>query len=84
MARYYALNCSLCEKATLQKLVGYVEDKDLQELACEACGTFNYKEPAKVSKKKRTWPYHNDSADVTFESESHEQKYVKANNLEVL
>lgn len=30
---------------------------------------------------KRTWPYHNASAGVTFESESHEQAYTKAKGL---
>jgi hypothetical protein len=48
---------------------------------CERCG---YEHQASIPKRrchKRTWPYYNDSAGVTFESESHEQKHCAAHGL---
>lgn len=81
MARYFVAQCLTCEGKTSQKLVGYAKN-GLQELVCEACGTQNHKTPAQVPKKKTTYPYYNGSAGMTFESESHEMKYAKANNLE--
>lgn len=53
-----------------------------EEWSCDRCG---HKHQVSIPRRrchKRTWPYHNESAGVTFESESHEQKYCKANNLE--
>jgi hypothetical protein len=52
-----------------------------EEWRCDRCG---YRHQSSISRRrchKRTWPYHNESAGVTFESESHEQKYCAANNL---
>lgn len=51
------------------------------EWRCDRCGYRHQTAIPKVRCHKRTWPYHNDSAGVTFESESHEQKYCKANGL---
>lgn len=48
---------------------------------CSSCGHEDFVVIPKISKKKRTWPYYNESAGVTFESESHETKYAKDNNL---
>lgn len=48
---------------------------------CQQCGYESLEYIPKPRRRKRTWPYYNESTGVTFESESHEQKYVKANNL---
>lgn len=50
-------------------------------LKCDLCGSQHHMVVPKISKKKRVWPYYNESAGVTFESESHETKYAKDNNL---
>lgn len=52
-----------------------------QSWACDLCGHEVRQPQPRVRCHKRTWPYHNDSAGVTFESESHEQAYCKANKL---
>jgi ribosomal protein L37E len=51
------------------------------QLKCKTCGHESWEVIPKRRCHKRVWPYHNESVGVTFESESHEQKYVKANNL---
>ena len=48
---------------------------------CSDCATSHQEPIPKRRCRKRTWPYYNESVGVTFESESHEQKYTKANNL---
>lgn len=48
---------------------------------CDTCGHEHQTAVPKVRCHKRVWPYHNDSVGVTFESESHEQKYCKANKM---
>lgn len=48
------------------------------------CARCKYEHHDAIPKRrchKRTWPYHNASAGVTFESESHEQAYTKAKGL---
>lgn len=54
------------------------------KLRCSSCGFEDWYVVPKISKKKRTWPYYNESCGVEFESESHETKYVKENKLEAL
>lgn len=57
-----------------------------QTLQCDKCGSTSWRDapPRTKSIQRRSWPYYNESAGVTFESDSHEQKYVKTNNLEAL
>lgn len=81
MARYYVHPCDLCHEPTTQRLLGR-DTENMQILECDKCGSKHMKVPAVVPKKKTTWPYYNGSVGVTFESESHEMKYAKANNLE--
>lgn len=86
MARYITGKCpgENCPREGMSwshKQVG-VDENDNRVLECEICGCkFATKPAAKVSKKKTTWPYYHEGCGVTFESESHEQKYAKANNL---
>lgn len=80
MARYYAHDCAICKGLQTHRLVGH-NDQDQQVLECEGCGCLAHKQKAVVPKKKTTWPYYHEGCGVTFESESHEQKYAKANNL---
>ena len=48
---------------------------------CGKCGE-RHQEPMPTARcHKRTWPYHNASVGMTFESESHEQKYCAENKL---
>lgn len=54
---------------------------DEQIWKCSWCGYEHLENIPRRRCHKRTWPYHNDSAGVTFESESHEQKYCAANKL---
>lgn len=48
---------------------------------CSHCGYQHLQSISKPRCHKRTWPYYNASTGVTFESESHEQAYVKKHNL---
>lgn len=51
-------------------------------LACDDCREQMTIGPAApVPKKKTTWPYYHEGCGVTFESESHEQKYTKAHGM---
>lgn len=52
-----------------------------QVWACDRCGTERQTPIPKPRCHKRTWPYYNESAGVTFESESHEQKHCKEHGL---
>lgn len=85
MGRYLSGRCpnSKCEnfaQTWSHPLVG-VDDEGGRVLRCE-CGSHIHIDPApKVSKKKTTWPYYHGGCGVTFESESHEQKYTKAHGM---
>lgn len=82
MARYvqHPCKCSPDQNMVLHQVLGQGHD-GLNMLQCDKCGQVNRRPVARVSKKKTTWPYYNESCGVTFESESHEQKFAKANNL---
>ena len=84
--RYLMAECQnpACERAGQKwSCVQLSTERDgSRVVACDECGSHITLPPAApVPKKKRTWPYHNVSAGVTFESESHEQKYTKAHGL---
>lgn len=53
-------------------------------LKCTACGKEKLETIPKARVRKRSWPYYNESAGVTFTSDSHEKSYVKANNLDAV
>lgn len=55
---------------------------DQFQYRCLSCGHESLRDIPRVSKRKTTWPYYNESCGVTFESESHEQKYAAVNKLE--
>lgn len=67
------------------KLLGTGEG-GLQIVQCDKCGATSQREAPALTKgvKKRTYPYYNVSTGQTFESESHEKTYVKANNLDAI
>ena len=50
-------------------------------LKCKVCGYESLEPLPRHSIKRHGWPYYNASVGVTFESESHEKKFTKANNL---
>lgn len=72
-------------RPAVYQLVGSAKNPNGEALehvyACTHCGATRQEPIPKRRCHKRTWPYHNESAGVTFESESHEQKYCKEHNL---
>lgn len=82
MARFVQQNCSACKCMTSHVVLGTGEESGKLLVQCEACAKLADRPIAKVSKKKTTYPYYNGSAGMTFESESHEMKFAKANKLE--
>lgn len=81
MARYYVHPCVGCGELKTMRLMGRGEE-DKNILQCESCQMLHEREVAVVPKKKTTYPYYNASCGMDFESQSHEMKYAKANNLE--
>lgn len=73
--------CSCSTGLTCHILLGRGLD-DMNVIQCESCSSTKQRPAATVPKKKTTYPYYNDSCGMRFESESHEQKFAKANNLE--
>lgn len=49
---------------------------------CSHCGYESLEAVPRTRVHRRTWPYYNSSVGETFVSESHEQDYVKKNNLQ--
>lgn len=76
-------------RPTLHQIVGiqpgeetrFGKMADQYRVRCQECQSEALESIPKRRCHKRTWPYYNESAGVTFESDSHEQKYVKDNNL---
>lgn len=82
MARYVQAPCAPCkETMTLHRVLGLGESGD-QVLSCDKCTNTSTKvAPQRISRKKTTWPYYHEGCGMTFESESHEQKFAAANKL---
>lgn len=49
------------------------------QLKCKTCGNIHHEVIPKVSKKKQSWPRYHEGLGQSFESESHEKKWTKAN-----
>ena len=85
MARYVQYPCqsSKCGgELKTQMVIGYGQETEMQIIQCDICGGVSHKNVAKVPKRKTTYPYYHEGCGVRFESESHEQKFAKANKLE--
>lgn len=86
--RYCTQNCQGI-KEIQHNLVGVLrgEDTPFGKMAdqlqwqCTSCNHVALESIPKRRCHKRTWPYYNESVGETFVSESHEQAYVKKNNL---
>lgn len=79
MARYYSHPCDICKEIKTMRLLGRMDDQNILE--CETCGVKHDRKACEVPKKKTTWPYYHGGCGVTFESESHEQKYTAAHGM---
>lgn len=86
----YCLNSESCEVAKkLDKTQIIILGQEIPEgmaakhdrKKCARCGHEWLEVSPKKSLKRMGYPYYNDSCGVTFESESHEKKYVQENNM---
>lgn len=81
--RYFNAPCE-CTDSPLGALHLWIGMENGERVGkCDICGKINLKAlPQRtMNVKKQGWPYYNASVGVTFESESHEQKYTKEHNL---
>lgn len=83
--RYILHDCTGTCGNVMHKIMGSGEG-GMRVLQCDKCGSTAWREPARrISNPERhPWPYYNESAGMTFESESHEKNFVKENKLEAL